>query len=130
MEPITLPVIIEYSGKVFASNNMYSRGAHGRRFLCPDYAAYKKELRLLSLAASSPQQRDYLFKREIFVNIYAEFKNKRRDIDGMLKPILDAFQGTLYENDCQVVQIFTTKKNAEHDYLSITIAGGKNAKDS
>ena len=53
----------------------------------------------LALAEGEPIEGD------VVVNLWAFFKDRRRDLDSVIKPTLDALQGTAYANDRQVSRL-------------------------
>ena len=54
--------------------------------------------------------------------IEVEFKRKGRDIDNFLKPLFDALEGILYQNDKQIFKLEITKcENTKKDYLVMYI---------
>jgi len=50
------------------------------------------------------------FTKEAYMSIKVYFGDKRkRDVQGHLKTLIDAFEGILYENDSQIVKLYAEK---------------------
>jgi Holliday junction resolvase RusA-like endonuclease len=64
-----------------------------------------------------------LFSRKIPVKLSIEYfyKERGKDIDNILKALLDALEGILFENDAQIVELNVKKKKGEKNFLNITI---------
>ena len=50
-----------------------------------------------------------------------ERPTKRPDLDNLLKSVLDALNGVAYNDDSQILEIFTEKKFSENDSIEITV---------
>ena len=76
--------------------------------------------RALALCAKSAQVKPT--KEQVSLWIKWHKKDKRqRDIDNILKPILDALNGISYLDDSQVTELFVKKEQSTQDALGITI---------
>lgn len=92
------------------STNRLWRNFRGRAVLSEEGRIYKSAAALLaSQVCDKPLQGDI----RITVKVYRP--RKSGDIDNRLKACLDALQGTVYENDSQIIEIhayrFDDKKN-------------------
>lgn len=88
---------IIYRGKIPSVNNMYSRNRQGRRFVSPSHRRFKDTIGLLSL----PFRKKKIAGR-VKVWVRVKFGRKGRDIANVLKPLLDALTGVLYNDDSQI----------------------------
>lgn len=62
------------------------------------------------------------FQGDVKVTLNIYFKDKRkRDLDNCFKPIFDCFNGILYEDDSQIVEIHSRKLKAKNDYFEIEV---------
>lgn len=52
------------------------------------------------------------------------FRNIRPDLDNLLKFIIDAMKGIVYQDDSQIVYVNATKINAEEDFIDIKLIIG------
>lgn len=87
-------------------NHIYRRTARGV-FLAPKAAAYKAEIAAL-FPAWQQAPTDALCA--LTVRVYRP--QKRGDVDGVLKLLLDSLQGILYHNDDQVVELHVYRYDA------------------
>ena len=75
--------------------------------------AYREWLRdcegWLAMAKGEPLEGD------VKVMIFAYFKDRRRDLDSVVKPILDVLQGTAYANDRQVGCLYVKRGIGKED---------------
>lgn len=89
------PSVNSYWRSVPATRNRTARvliSQEGRRF--------KQRCRLVALAqCRAPMQGD------VSVAAVVYFRDRRRDLDNVLKPLLDALQGAAYVNDRQIVHL-------------------------
>lgn len=89
------PSVNHYWRSVPATRNRRARvliSENGRRF--------KDACRLAALAQCRAPLTDDLSLRGV---VY--FRDRRRDLDNVLKPLLDALQGVVYANDRQIAHI-------------------------
>lgn len=87
-------------------NHIYRRTARGV-FLAPKAAAYKAEVAALYPAW---QQSPTNAPCALTVRVYRP--QKRGDVDGVLKLLLDCLQGILYIDDAQVVELHVYRHDA------------------
>ena len=66
-----------------------------------------------------------LFKKPLKIAIHIEYFYKKRpkDIDNILKALLDSFEGILFENDSQIIELFIRKQKGEDYLLKVSIEG-------
>ncbi|WP_414146407.1 RusA family crossover junction endodeoxyribonuclease, partial [Helicobacter sp.] len=61
-------------------------------------------------------------KKPIALSVHWIKKDRRkRDIDNILKPILDALNGIAYYDDSQVTELFVKRQQGAQECLEITI---------
>jgi len=99
-------------GNPRSDNHLYNHRAFGKRvirYMTKVGKDYKK------LAASIAKEKYPLLSehptdKELFVRIEVYFGDKRkRDIQGHLKALIDSFEGLLYENDTQIIELHAKK---------------------
>lgn len=95
-------MIVTLKGNPISVNSMY----RGRRFLTPEGKALK-----LDYAYQIKQQwKDKPFSATVSVNIDVYFpKKNRRDLDNVLKAVLDSLTGFLWDDDSQIEQIIAAR---------------------
>lgn len=81
-----------------ATNQTYRTG-RGRFFKSPEAEAYRTRLQLAARQAMKGRQP---FDDPVVVEIDFVFGSNRPDVDGPIKPTLDALEGHVYANDRQV----------------------------
>jgi len=64
-----------------------------------------------------------LFSKKVPVKLSIEYfyKARGKDIDNILKALLDALEGILFENDAQIVELYIKKRKGEKNFLEISI---------
>jgi crossover junction endodeoxyribonuclease RusA len=85
-------------------NRLYRKWG-GHMVLAPAARAYKKSVRLRLLGHIKPTTG----RVDLTVRLFPPDK-RRRDIDNILKCLLDALQGSIYENDSQVWHLDLTRR--------------------
>ena len=60
---------------------------------------------------------------ELHLEIKCYFKRYNRDIDNVLKPLLDSLQGVVYENDSQIKSIYITKFKSDKNKITVLVKG-------
>ena len=100
---------VTISGNPPSDNTLYPRAKHGRRFLSKRGKDYK-QLARMSLNTKYKELNYKPFEGPINMSISVHFGDKRRrDVQGHLKALIDAFQGILYKDDSQIVFISASK---------------------
>ena len=99
------------------SVNHYWSGSGSRRYVCKRGVEFKRALALCAKSANVKPT-----KAQVALWITWHKKDKRqRDIDNILKPILDALNGIAYLDDSQVTELFVEKEQSTREALEITI---------
>lgn len=73
---------------------------------------------------SSLQAREYrglFLKEKLEIELVFGVKNKNRDLDNMIKATLDAMQGILFKNDCQIYRLVVEKEISKKPYEYVFI---------
>ena len=99
------------------SVNNYWLGSGRKRYVSKRAVEFKRALAQVAKASGvKPTQ------NKVSLNIRWCRKDKRhRDIDNILKPILDALNGIAYFDDSQVSELFVKKEQGAQESLEITI---------
>ena len=91
--------------------NTYYTVSRGRKILSQDGRAYKKALSYLNVEKLQAKE------ISIVVELYARDK-RRRDLDNILKPLLDGLQGAgLYDDDSQISNIRVTRREQDKRHI-------------
>jgi Holliday junction resolvase RusA-like endonuclease len=90
------------------------KGRFNGMYLTKEGKAYKEALNLTARTQIKEPIQD-----EIGLSIYFYVNRKNRDIDNMLKPVLDALEGILYINDRQINKLFVYKYISEIEHVTI-----------
>lgn len=99
------------------SVNHYWSGSGRHRYVCKRGVEFK---RALALCAKSVGVKPTKAQVALWITWYK--KDKRpRDIDNILKPILDALNGIAYFDDSQVTELFVEKEKSAQEALEIKI---------
>ena len=99
------------------SVNNYWQGGGSRRYISKRGVLFKRALALLA-----KQSKTKLHKGEVALCIEWHKKDKRKkDIDNILKPILDALIGVAYFDDSQVVELNVKKIPSDIECLKIEV---------
>jgi Holliday junction resolvase RusA-like endonuclease len=96
---------IEGKGELTSVNERYTWNFHlsNKYVKCKKYIRQLAEVYLMD-AENKEIYRIYdLYKSDVWVEI--RFGKMRADIDAYIKPLLDALQGVVYENDRQVKKL-------------------------
>lgn len=105
--------------KIPSVNNTYIRAQ--------DRVAKDKKVREYQASLSyflSLRAREYrgLFLKEMLeIELVFGVKNKNRDLDNMIKATLDAMQGVLFKNDCQIYRLVVEKEITTKPYEYVLI---------
>ena len=59
--------------------------------------------------------------KRVFLNVLYAYSKRPKDADNVLKALLDAFEGILYENDSQIERLCVRRKRDSKDYLEVEI---------
>lgn len=98
--------------------NRYWRSDRGHIHKSSEAKAYIEQVALLSRAAQVE-----MFQKPAHLSLTLLWRRteKRGDLDGRIKIVLDALQGFAYENDSQIVELHARVISAEVDELVITV---------
>jgi Holliday junction resolvase RusA-like endonuclease len=101
-------------------NKYLGNGKTGTRFKCPKYRAFQTSLANLMVCKRSIKWLN--FNENVHVNIHF-FIDTKRDIDNLVKPVLDSLQKSqVIMNDRQVVKLeIEKKKKCFEDVISIQV---------
>lgn len=99
------------------SANRYWRYTRGRVLVSREARAYRARCQTAALA-----QRAKVLSGEVELSGVVYFENRRRDLDGAIKVLLDALEGICYANDRQVWKLSLEKAiDRESPRVEITI---------
>ncbi|MCI5969153.1 RusA family crossover junction endodeoxyribonuclease, partial [Helicobacter sp.] len=99
------------------SVNHYWLGSGYHRYISKSGIEFKR-----ALALSAKASKVIITKKQVRLSIIWHKKDKRRrDIDNILKPILDALNGIAYYDDSQVTELFVKRQQGAQECLEITI---------
>ncbi len=104
-----------------AANRFY-RKWQGRMVMGPVGRAYKLEV--AAIARGWLRTDDPLYTLGVPLTVSVSWYRGRRsgDLDGRLKVLLDALQGTVYENDSQIVQLHAFRyEDKAHPRMEVTV---------
>jgi len=105
----SIPTMNNYWRTTIVKNRIHT-------YITPKGRQFKKALGWVAkVVCDNPFENDCELKIKLF------FKNKNRDIDNAIKPILDALQGVVYVNDVQVKKITVEKFKSKNDNLEIEV---------
>lgn len=96
-------------------------------FCTQDRVIKKNEVREYQTTLScfcSLQAREYrclFLKEKLEIELVFGVKNKNRDLDNMIKATLDAMQGVLFKNDCQIYRLVVEKEISKKPYEYVLI---------
>ena len=112
-------MIAFWSGHVVSENRRLAPG-RGRWHLSKEYRAFK--LSLVSAFTPGAER----FEGPVSVRLIMQLRNKRRDAQNLIKPVLDALQEAgVYADDRQVRHLTLTREDAPsiamEDWMSITV---------
>ena len=107
-----------YKGKPVSVNRRYYKNFS----LTKEYRQFKLDL---GWKAKEAMQGQEPLKCPIKCEIIIYYKGRNPDIDNYAKPILDAMEGIVFDNDCQIYELVLAKvgptTEPKHDGLQITI---------
>lgn len=92
-------VAFSVDGKPVSTNASYLRSANRRMRKSPEAIAWQTRIQYAARRAAKGVRK---LAGDIEVSLLIAFPTRRNDIDGPIKGILDAMQGTIYANDRQV----------------------------
>lgn len=105
-------------------NDWLARTRDGRVYTPAPYKAFVNEITSQAVLTMAKLKMSTI-KEPVNVSVFAYIKNKRKDIDNFVKPVLDALQkGGVIENDNQVMILHVekcTEMETEVDTLAIKI---------
>lgn len=89
-----------------SQNQVYKKTRHGMIYKSKEGRAYQAALNAAARAAMDGKQP---LSGDVAVGFQFYFKSRRNDVDGPLKPSLDALQEGVFANDRCVKQVFIEK---------------------
>ena len=94
-------------GQPVSQNRCYQRARQGRMFMTKEGKAWKAKVALFAKVAMPDR---VPLEGPVSVEMAFYFPTRRNDLDGPIKPTLDALQdGRVFLNDRQVVRLVVTK---------------------
>ena len=91
-----------------SDNTLYGHRAFGKRVMKYMTAKGKEYKRLASECAFGKYP---MTTKPIAIRLKIYFgDNRKRDVQGHLKAVIDSFEGILYENDSQVTELYASKE--------------------
>lgn len=111
---------IIYIGKLCTINKRYNKNFS----LTTEYSNFKKLLGWQAKQAMT-KQNQRIFVKNIELECKINFSYLReKDIDSIVKPVLDALQGIVYENDISIkkITIEKQKSSTQHEGIRIIIS--------
>lgn len=114
MLTITLPF------KIIAKPNNYKKG---KRSIYKPKDVHLQESTIKSIATLACEENSWLVSsKPIRVDVYACYKDKRRrDIDNILKGLLDCLNGIIYKDDSQILEIHVYKLAGTTEYTKVIV---------
>ena len=109
------------------SVNHYYRHVGSRVLISKEGRAYRERIRAIAVVRHWPCFADRI---EVLIDAYPPDKRKR-DLDNLLKPLLDALQhARLYVNDCLIDRLSIRRgKPAKPGYVHVAVYGMKGVTD-
>lgn len=86
----------------------------GRRFKTPEYKRYERNL-LLMLPKLKVEN------KPMRIGIHCGFSNMNKDIDNIVKPLLDILQKKYTFNDRNIIELFLRKEKSSTEFIKIKI---------
>ena len=111
---------IQYEGRLPTINNYWLRSKNGNQYLSQLAKDFKQYIQYICI------KNDYerIYDR-IIVIIDVSFKRAGRDIDNVVKPVLDSMEGFIYENDSQVDDVILHRLKDKRDFLNVRVFNAK-----
>lgn len=102
-----------------SQNAIYKRGRGRRLYMTEEGKKFKETIHALARmrAAVFP---DFPTDKAVGVKLILRRGDRRGDLDGPIKPILDALQGAVYYNDKQVDELIV-RRHLRHPQPGMTI---------
>ncbi|WP_416861587.1 RusA family crossover junction endodeoxyribonuclease [Helicobacter ganmani] len=107
--------------KIPSVNHTYSMGKNGV-FKEKEVSCFQRELSVFANIQAQKQKARFFKGEQLEVALTFSVKNMRRDLDNMLKPVLDALQGIVFKNDCQIMRLTCIKKESKKAYELVYIS--------
>lgn len=107
--------------KIPSVNHTYSMSKNGV-FKEKDVLLFQRELSVFANIQARKQNASFFKGEQLEVVLTFSVKNMRRDLDNMLKPVLDALQGIVFKNDCQIVRLICMKQGTQKAYELVFIS--------
>ncbi len=108
------------TNKIPSVNHTYSMGNNGV-FKEKEVLIFQRELSAFANAQARIQKASFFGNEQLEVVLTFGVKNMRRDLDNMLKPTLDALQGYIFKNDCQIVCLICEKQISKKPYEFVLV---------
>lgn len=105
--------------KIPSVNNTYIR-AQDKVIKDKKVREYQASLSYL-LSLQAREYRNLFLKENLEIELIFGIKNKNRDLDNMIKATLDAMQGILFKNDCQIYKLVVEKSISKKTYEYVLI---------
>lgn len=98
------------------SQNMYYNKFRNRIIISKEGQEYRKNI----LDAINNQDKIY---GDIIFKVVCSFKDRRkRDLDNILKPLIDCLKNVVFEDDDRIIEIQAKKIITDKEYLEIEIS--------
>lgn len=108
------------TNKIPSVNHTYYMGKNGV-FKEKEVLIFQRDLSVLANAQAAIQGIRFFKNEQLEVVLTFGVKNIRRDLDNMLKPVLDALQGYIFKNDCQIVRLVCEKQISKKPYEFVLV---------
>lgn len=112
-------IVFSVQGQPISANATYRHGK-GHSYISAKGKAWKDAV---TVRAKSAMGKNKPLLGEVTVSMDFHFQTRANDVDGPIKPTLDAMQGVIFENDRQVNRLFVTKSKAGPGgpFVSVTV---------
>lgn len=102
--------IVDIPVAPLSQNQIYRRGKGEGLYMTNEGKAFKKSIWAFTRMRAAAMQFAPTPLDLVGVRLTLRFPDGRGDIDGPVKPILDALQGAAYENDRQVEELVVRRR--------------------
>ncbi len=106
---MTEPTIYEFTAhhKQVSTNNGYKRGKGKGLYKTKALKEFQRAIREEARKMWRDRPIDKLSKWAVEITFY--YPSSRNDVDGSIKPVLDALEGIIFENDRRVLVLLVNK---------------------
>ncbi len=108
------------TNKIPSVNHTYYMWKNGV-FKKKEVLIFQRDLSVLANAQAAIQDIRFFKNEQLEVVLTFGVKNIRRDLDNMLKPVLDALQGYIFKNDCQIVRLVCERQTSKKPYEFVLV---------